>query len=205
MTESALYLPRAFFARDPRYVALELLGKTLVLNDERGQRCATIVETEAYLGPQDQAAHSRRGITERTRLMFGPAGYAYVYLIYGLHHCMNIVSGVEGDGTAVLLRAAQWTSPENGPSLSGPGRLCKGLGIDKAYNGADACAPAMHWLDAPPLPPEQILISPRIGVEYAGAWAKAPLRYSIAQHPEVSVKPGKTTTKRSVKGLKRPA
>ncbi|MBH0312644.1 DNA-3-methyladenine glycosylase, partial [Alcaligenes faecalis] len=74
MTKSTLQLPRTFFARDPRYVALELLGKTLVLNDERGERCATIVETEAYLGPQDQAAHSRRGITERTRLMFGPAG-----------------------------------------------------------------------------------------------------------------------------------
>lgn len=205
MTKSTLQLPRTFFARDPRYVALELLGKTLVLNDERGERCATIVETEAYLGPQDQAAHSRRGITERTRLMFGPAGYAYVYLIYGLHHCMNIVSGVEGDGTAVLLRAAQWTSPVDGPSLSGPGRLCKGLGIDKSYNGADACGPSLHLLDAPALPPEQILVGPRIGVDYAGLWAQAPLRYSIALHPEVSVKPGKTTTKRSAKGLKRPA
>ncbi|MBH0311392.1 DNA-3-methyladenine glycosylase, partial [Alcaligenes faecalis] len=131
--------------------------------------------------------------------------YAYVYLIYGLHHCMNIVSGVEGDGTAVLLRAAQWTSPVDGPSLSGPGRLCKGLGIDKSYNGADACGPSLHLLDAPALPPEQILVGPRIGVDYAGLWAQAPLRYSIAQHPEVSVKPGKTTKKRSAKGLKRPA
>ncbi len=205
MTEPAIYLPRAFFARDPRYVALELLGKTLVLNDERGQRCATIVETEAYLGPQDQAAHSRRGITERTRLMFGPAGYAYVYLIYGLHHCLNMVSGVEGDGTAVLLRAAEWVLPQGGPSLSGPGRLCKGLEIDKGYNGADACTPTLHWLDAPALPREQIQIGPRIGVDYAGAWAKAPLRYAIAQHPEVSAKPCKAATKGSTKGLKRPA
>ena len=204
MAKPSLYLPRAFFARDPRYVALELLGKTLVLNDERGQRCATIVETEAYLGPQDQAAHSRRGITDHTRLMFGPAGYAYIYLIYGLHHCMNIVSGVEGDGTAVLLRAAQWASPLEGPSLSGPGRLCKGLDIDKAYNGADACSPTLHLLDAPALAPEQIHIGPRIGVDYAGDWATAPLRYAIAQHPQVSVKPGKTAAKRSTKGLKRP-
>ena len=205
MIEPALVLPRAFFARDPRYVALELLGKTLVLNDERGQRCATIVETEAYLGPQDQAAHSRRGITERTRLMFGPAGYAYIYLIYGLHHCMNIVSGVEGDGTAVLLRAAQWLSPLDGPSLSGPGRLCRGLEIDKGYNGLDACGHSLHVLDAPALPLEQIQIGPRIGVDYAGSWAKAPLRYAIAQHPEVSAKGSKAAAKGAAKGLKRPA
>ena len=202
MTKSTLQLPRTFFARDPRYVALELLGKTLVLNDERGERCATIVETEAYLGPQDQAAHSRRGITERTRLMFGPAGYAYVYLIYGLHHCMNIVSGVEGDGTAVLLRAAQWTSPVDGPSLSGPGRLCKGLGIDKSYNGADACGPSLHLLDAPALPPEQILVGPRIGVDYAGLWAQAPLRLPVAFHVQIVC--GLTASIRATGTLMRP-
>ncbi|WP_341667249.1 DNA-3-methyladenine glycosylase [Alcaligenes sp. SDU_A2] len=185
MPEQTHWLPRAFFARDARLVAQELLGKTLVLNDERGQRQAVIVETEAYLGPQDQAAHSRRGITARTRIMFGPAGYAYVYLIYGMHHCLNLVSGIEGDGTAVLLRAA--SSPvDTSASLSGPGRLCKGLNIDKQYNGMDACTAALHVLDAPPLPPSQIRIGARVGVEYAGDWAQAPLRYAIAGHPAAS-------------------
>ena len=185
MPDSTLWLPRDFFARDARLVALELLGKTLVLDDERGLRQAVIVETEAYLGPQDQAAHSRRGITPRTRVMFGQAGHAYVYLIYGMHHCLNLVSGVEGDGTAVLLRAASMPAP-SAPSLSGPGRLCRGLDIDRNYNGVDACTPALHLLDAPALPLEQVRIGPRVGVDYAGDWANAPLRYAIAGHPDAS-------------------
>lgn len=185
MPDSTLWLPRDFFARDARLVALELLGKTLVLDDERGLRQAVIVETEAYLGPQDQAAHSRRGVTPRTRVMFGQAGHAYVYLIYGLHHCLNLVSGVEGDGTAVLLRAASM-SASSAPSLSGPGRLCRGLDIDRHYNGADACTPTLHLLNAPALPLEQVRIGPRVGVGYAGDWANAPLRYAIAGHPDAS-------------------
>lgn len=185
MPDSTLWLPRDFFARDARLVALELLGKTLVLDDERGLRQAVIVETEAYLGPQDQAAHSRRGITPRTRVMFGQAGHAYVYLIYGMHHCLNLVSGVEGDGTAVLLRAASMPAP-SAASLSGPGRLCRGLDIDRNYNGADACTPTLHLLDAPALPLEQVRIGPRVGVGYAGDWANAPLRYAIAGHPDAS-------------------
>lgn len=185
MPDSTLWLPRDFFARDARLVALELLGKTLVLDDERGLRQAVIVETEAYLGPQDQAAHSRRGITPRTRVMFGQAGHAYVYLIYGMHHCLNLVSGVEGDGTAVLLRAASMPAPSVA-SLSGPGRLCRGLDIDRNYNGADACTPTLHLLDAPALPLEQVRIGPRVGVGYAGDWANAPLRYAIAGHPDAS-------------------
>ncbi|WP_454005087.1 DNA-3-methyladenine glycosylase [Alcaligenes sp. Marseille-Q7550] len=185
MSEQTLWLPREFFARDARIVALELLGKTLVLDDERGRRQAVIVETEAYLGPQDQAAHSRRGITPRTRVMFGPAGHAYVYLIYGMHHCVNLVSGVEGDGTAVLLRAAHMPGAP-APSLSGPGRLCRGLDIDRHYNGADVCTPSLHVLDAPALTLEEVRIGPRVGVDYAGQWAHAPLRYAIAGHPDVS-------------------
>src|SRR6185295_16724552 len=129
-------LPRSFYDRDTMEVARGLLGMHLVHVVAGVERVGRIVEVEAYLGPHDLAAHSARGLTKRTRVMFGPPGYAYVYLIYGIHYCMNVVTGPEGYGAAVLIRALQPIEEESG-RMHGPGLLCKALGIDRALNEHD--------------------------------------------------------------------
>lgn len=187
--EQLLALPRlerSFYAlEDCALVAQQLLGKTLVVN-KNGHLCAgRIVETEAYLGAHDLAAHSCRGLTPRTQIMFGPAGYAYVYLIYGLHHCMNIVTGPEGNGSAVLLRGVEPVLHLSKPS-HGPGRLSKAMGINRDDNGVDLCGNRLYVLDTPSVPDSQRIASPRIGVDYAGEWAKVPLRFYIKDNPYVS-------------------
>ena len=144
-------LDRGFFARDTQTVARELLGKLIVSRVCPGQpRVARIVEVEAYLGERDAASHARRGRTPRSAVMFGPPGHLYVYLIYGMHHCMNLVTEADGVAGAVLLRAAAPVSgfegtgspavtPEatDGRRLAGPGKLCAALGITRAQNGLD--------------------------------------------------------------------
>jgi DNA-3-methyladenine glycosylase len=178
-------LPRAFYDRDPVQVARELLGKHLVLRANGTERVGRIVETEAYLGPHDLAAHSARGRTARTEVMFGPPGHAYVYLIYGMHHCMNVVTQAEGQASAVLLRALQ---PVRGldAHTRGPGLLCKAMGIDRTLNGHDLLSPAFHI--AEPESTERIVIvrRPRIGVDYAGHWAKRLLRFYILGNAYIS-------------------
>ncbi len=147
-----------------------------------------IVEVEAYLGPGDLAAHTSRGRTARTKAMFGPPGHAYVYLIYGMYHCMNVVAGPEGSGTAVLLRAL---APVQGldASTSGPGRLCRAMGVTLDHYGIDLCGDTL-WLarDNAPAPTDTVA-GPRIGVDYAGEWATRPLRFYIPGHPAVSRAP----------------
>ncbi len=128
-------LPRAFYDRDPVTVAQELLGKALVHAADGVQRVGRIVEVEAYLGPHDLAAHSSRGLTERTKVMFGPPGHAYVYLIYGIHCCMNVVTQAEGQASAVLLRALEPVKNVEGRT-QGPGLLCRAMGIDRRLNRA---------------------------------------------------------------------
>jgi DNA-3-methyladenine glycosylase len=188
-------LPRAFYDRDAAEVARELLGKHLVLRAGGVERVGRIVETEAYLGPHDLAAHSARGRTARTEVMFGPPGHAYVYLIYGMHHCMNVVTQAEGLASAVMLRALQ---PVSGLDLStsGPGLLCKAMGIDRQLNGHDLLSPEFH-IDEPGVgsgaeatAAERIVIvrRPRIGVDYAGHWAKRLLRFYILGNPYISRK-----------------
>jgi len=174
-------LPRLFYDRDTILVARELLGKFLV----HGDRVGRIVETEAYLGPHDLAAHSSRGLTERTKVMFGPPGFAYVYMIYGMHFCMNVVTQREGHASAVLLRAIEPVRNVAGRT-QGPGLLCKAMRIDKRLNGHDLLSKDFHIATGDEDPDFTIVKRPRIGVDYAGAWAKRHLRFYIKGNEFVS-------------------
>ncbi len=165
-------LPRPWFARDAESVARDLVGCRL----DVGHRRLRIVETEAYVGEHDLACHARVGRTPRTSTMFGPAGHAYVYLIYGMHHMLNVVTGPEGSGEAVLIRAAE---PLDGLAgrTDGPARLTKALGITvQQHNGLDLLQTPELSIENGPRPHE-LGVSPRIGVDYAGEWAAAPLRF----------------------------
>jgi DNA-3-methyladenine glycosylase len=169
-------LPRAFFARSALVVARELIGVHLVHDDGKRVRSGRIVETEAYLGPADLAAHSSRGRTARTEVMFGPPGHAYVYFIYGIWNCLNVVTARAGVPHAVLLRALE---PLEGLSerTSGPGLLCRAMRIDRRLNGAGLLGEEL-WLERPARRQRlRIGRSPRIGVEYAGEWAARPWRF----------------------------
>ncbi len=163
-------LPESFYARDTVTVARALLGQLLV----HGHRQARIVEVEAYLGVDDLAAHSSRGITPRTRVIFGPPGRAYVYLNYGIHECLNVVT--EGDGTpgCVLIRGL---TPVAGLSglLNGPGKLTKAMGIDRRFYGHPLWEPPLTLCAAPP-PTEPIHVTPRIGISRS---VDLPLRFRI--------------------------
>src|SRR3984885_12235111 len=178
-------LPRAFYDRDTTLVACELLGKNLVHVSNGIERVGKIVETEAYLGPHDLAAHSARGLTPRTRIMFGPPGYAYVYFIYGMYFCMNVVTEREGHASAVLLRAVEPVKNLEGRTC-GPGLLCRAMKIDKALNGHDLLSD--DFFIAAPETAEEIPIvkGPRIGVDYAKHWARRHLRFYLKGNPHVS-------------------
>jgi DNA-3-methyladenine glycosylase len=180
-------LPRSFYAReDTLLVARELIGMHLVRDDGNTRRVGRIVETEAYMGPEDLAAHSARGRTQRTEVMFGPPGHAYVYFIYGFWYCMNIVTSRKGVPHAVLLRALEPVEAITDKTW-GPGLLCRAMGIDRTLNGADLLSNSL-WLEKPngSLPPVRLGRGPRIGVDYAGAWAKRPWRFFDRASPYVS-------------------
>jgi DNA-3-methyladenine glycosylase len=180
-------LPREFYDRDTTQVAQELLGKHLVHVVDGVARVGRIVETEAYLGPHDLAAHSARGLTKRTRVMFGPPGHAYVYLIYGMHWCMNVVTQAEGHASAVLLRALE--PVENLDSHTrGPALLCKAMAIDGRLNGRDLLGDDLFVADPGAAPAIRIVKRPRIGVDYAGHWARRLLRFYIKGNAFVSKK-----------------
>ncbi|HZV23024.1 MAG TPA: DNA-3-methyladenine glycosylase [Luteimonas sp.] len=187
-------LPRAFYRRDPREVAPDLLNKVLVAADGRRAR---IVETEAYCGPIDAAAHTYRGQTPRNAVMFGAPGLLYVYFTYGMHYCCNAVCGEEGEGVAVLLRAAE---PLAGLALmrearpaakrdrdlcSGPARLCQALGIGRAQDGVDLVTGAGGYgiVDDGVAPPEDPMVTTRIGIRHA---AEEPWRWYVPGNPNVS-------------------
>ena len=178
-------LPRSFYDRDTALVARELLGKHLIFKPDGIPRIGRIVETEAYLGPHDLAAHTSKGLTARTRVMFGPPGHAYVYLIYGMHHCLNVVTEREGNGAAVLLRALEPVQ-NLGERTCGPGLLCKAMGIDRRLNGHDLLSDSL-FVAAPTTPDNfRIVTRPRIGVDYAGVWARRKLRFYIRGNAFVS-------------------
>ena len=165
-------------------MARDLLGKCLVHRGDGAPRVSRIVEVEAYLGPHDLAAHSARGLTPRTRVMFGPPGFAYVYLIYGMYQCMNVVTQAEGKASAVLLRAVEPVRNVTGRT-QGPGLLCRAMGIDGRLNGHDLLSRNFYIADDG-TSVESIVKRPRIGVDYAGHWAKRLLRFYVRGNPYVS-------------------
>jgi DNA-3-methyladenine glycosylase len=178
-------LPRSFYNRDTIVVAHELLGKHLVHKSRGVERIGRIVEVEAYLGPHDLAAHSARGRTERTKVMFGPPGHAYVYLIYGMYYCMNVVTQPEGHASAVLLRAVEPIKNIK-ERTQGPGLLCNALRIDKRLNAYDLLSDNFYITDSSAFHPFVIVKRPRIGVDYAKHWARRHLRFYIKGNPFVS-------------------
>ena len=178
-------LPRSFYLRDTTLVARELLGSYLVHLVDGVERVGKIVEVEAYLGPQDLAAHSSKGLTPRTRVLFGAPGHAYVYFVYGMHWCMNVVTEPQGHGCAVLLRALEPVHDLAGPTR-GPALLCRAMQIDKRLNGHDLTSADFFIAGNPGETVPDIVARPRIGVAYAGAWAELPLRFYIRGNPFIS-------------------
>jgi DNA-3-methyladenine glycosylase len=180
-------LPRLFYARNTLQVAEDLLGALLVHRMDDVSRIAKIVEVEAYIGAHDLAAHSSKGITKRTQVMFGHPGFAYVYLICGMHHCMNVVTEPQGHGCAVLIRALEPVQNVIG-NTRGPGLLCNAMGIDRCLNAHDL--ESDDFFIAAPMVDEPLSIvrRPRIGVGYAGDWAAQPLRLYIEGSDFISKK-----------------
>ncbi len=171
-------LPRGFYARPALRVARSLLGQVLV----HGKRRARIVEVEAYLGPHDLAAHSSKGRTARTEVMFGEPGRAYVYLIYGMHHCFNVVCG---RGAAVLIRGVEPLAGLHART-DGPGRLARAFGLTRAHDGRSLQGPRLLLLSGPRVPASQVSRGPRINVDSAGEWAARPYRLWISGNRFVS-------------------
>ncbi len=160
----------------------ELIGCALV----HRKRAGLIVETEAYLGPEDLASHARFGPTARTSVMFGPGGIAYVYLCYGIHQMFNIVTGAAGSGQAVLIRAiAPYLGLPDEPAIGrGPGKVTTALLLDRSHDRRDLARGAL-FVAAAESPPE-VASGPRVGVDYAGPWAARPYRFWWRDHPAVS-------------------
>lgn len=179
-------LPRAFYARPATTVARELIGKLLVHRPSpaHAPRVGRIVETEAYLGPHDAASHSRFGLTKRNRSMFGPPGHAYVYLVYGVHECLNVVTDFEGAGAAVLIRALEPVSGCPGRT-SGPGLLTRAMGITRAHDGHDLVRGTLSVADDGARA-QRVVARPRVGIGYSGRWAFRRLRFLARNNEFVS-------------------
>jgi len=174
-------LTTRFFEQTAVQLSAQLPGTILVKRVGGRIRRARIVEVEAYLGPQDLASHSSKGRTARTEVMFGPAGRAYVYFIYGMHWMFNVVAGRIGSAHAVLIRAAE---PLDGwdADLTGPGKLARQFAIRKSHNGLELTSDEFHFLPDPAYSP-RIARSKRIGVDYAGAWKDRLLRFIDVRSP----------------------
>lgn len=200
----AVKLRRSFYTRaDTLAVARELLGKRLVVPAPTGERASgRIVETEAYLGAEDRAAHSYKGRrTARTETMFDVGGTVYVFFVYGMHHQFNVVAGPEGRPHAVLVRALE---PEEGIELmlqrrpvrngreltSGPGKLCKALGVDRSFDGEDLTTSRRVWIEDAgfAVKPEEVASGPRVGIDYAGEDVLKPWRFWLRGNAYVSRK-----------------
>jgi DNA-3-methyladenine glycosylase len=160
-------------------VARSLVGKYLVRENGKGIVAGRIIEVEAYVGPQDKACHASKGRTPRTDVLFGPPGFSYVYLIYGMHHLLNVVTEREEFPAAVLIRAIE----VGGMLIDGPGRLSRALGIDRSLNRIDLTNGEGLWFEdrGEKIPRGMIGTFPRIGVDYAGVWARKPWRFRLSQ------------------------
>ena len=201
-TFTIMILQESFYRQDVISVARELLGKILVHQLRENSTTGRIVETEAYRGPEDQAAHSSGGRrTARNEVMFGQKGRAYVYFIYGLYYCFNVTAGnVPGKPEAVLIRALEPMAGEEimakrrGQQVkianltNGPSKMCMAMGISKAQNKTDLTAPPLYIEEAPLVPQEEIVETTRIGVDYSGEWKNKSWRFYIRDNRFVSVK-----------------
>ncbi|MEE3380285.1 MAG: DNA-3-methyladenine glycosylase [Succiniclasticum sp.] len=191
----------AFYLGDTVEIARHLLGKLLVHETPEGTAGGMIVETEAYVGAVDKACHAWHNRSARTEVMFHAGGVAYVYLIYGMHHCFNVVTGPEGEGNAVLIRALE---PVLGTDLmkrrrgtasernlcNGPGKLCRALAITREDYGADLRHGSLRILDFRTIPAAEIAVSERVNVDYAEEAARFPWRFTVRDNPFVSKVPG---------------
>jgi DNA-3-methyladenine glycosylase len=198
------HLPRSFYRRDPETLAKALLGQKLVRVDNGGRLAGIIVETEAYLGIPDRAAHTFGGRrTPRVASMWKDGGQAYVYFTYGMHFCLNVVAGNEGEPVAVLLRALEPVEgleamranrgfPEKQTALcSGPAKLCAALNIGREQDGLDLTSGETLFIErvrGRGYPANRIAVTPRVGVGYANEWADKPLRFYLRDNPHVSRK-----------------
>ena len=194
-------IERDLLTRPSIDVAPWLLGRLLVHETVAGRAVGRIVETEAYAGPADRASHARSGRTPRTAVMFGEAGHAYVYLVYGMHHCINVVCGPDGTASAVLIRALEpvdglglmrarrgRTAGADARMAAGPARLTQALAIDRSHGGLDLVAGSELFLaSAPDGPPPAIVLGPRVGIDYSGPeWATKPWRFGVAGSASLS-------------------
>jgi DNA-3-methyladenine glycosylase len=195
-------LKKSFYRRELLEVARSLLGKTLVKDNGKGNLTGKIVEVEAYHGDFDEAAHSYRGITKRTEIMFQTGGYLYVYFTYGAHHCCNVVTGKKGQGTAVLIRAVEPLSGietmiknrfgrklKNDKEIfnltSGPGKTCQAFGINRRHSGIDLTGDKIFILEAEKIKSKDIGVSKRIGITKS---VDLPWRFFIKDNPYLSRK-----------------
>jgi len=187
-----MILPRAFYDRPCLEVAPALLGKYLVRRHGRHAVAGRIVEVEAYVHEEDRACHAWRGPTARARVLYAAPGTAYVFLIYGMHSCMNAVCEPEGSPAAVLIRALEPVPPLS-LRTDGPGLLCRALGITRKDNELDLTRGRSLWIEDRGEPAVDAVTTPRIGVDYAGEWAKKPWRFVDASSEWLSRKLKRTT------------
>lgn len=198
-----IYVPveRSFFLRPALECARDLLGKSLIHNNQDGLTAGMIVEVEAYIGPEDKASHAYEGKrTTRTEIQFGTGGYSYVYIIYGTNYCFNVVCNEVNKPEVVLIRALE---PISGFRLMhqrrnvkghipdydlcrGPGKLCKSMGITKSQYGADLCGNELWISDCKNIATSDIICSPRINIDYAEEYKSVPWRFYIKDNPCVS-------------------
>lgn len=185
-------LLRKFYQQPTLKVAKELLGKYLVREINGSFLIGKIVETEAYVGENDLASHASKGKTLRNQVMYGPPGHAYIYFIYGMYFCLNVVTEKEGFPAAVLIRALEPTDESLGSKArslevaSGPGKLCRWMKITKEFNGWDLTKGQKLWVEDRGESDFEIEASLRIGVDYSGKWAKKPWRFCIKGNEFVS-------------------
>ena len=189
LDSTAVPLSLAFYRRPALIVARDLIGKILVHRENGDRRAGRIVETEAYVGEHDLACHASKGRTRRTEVLFGPPGRAYVYFIYGMHHCFNVVTEPTGVAAAVLVRALEpLTGIPTGLNTDGPGKLCRALGVTLEHNRENLRGNRLFIEDAPAIPSSRVRRGPRIGVDYAGRWANSRYRFWVRDNPFVSAR-----------------